>query len=295
MNTAAIEVINLTKKYDRFTAIENMNLIIESNKIHGLLGRNGAGKTTLLNIVATHNFPTSGGVKIFGEEAWTKSEVLQKVCYIRENPIYPFNFKLKNIFDIVSDFYPNWNENLALELVDKFNLNLEKKARQLSRGMLSALGVIIGLASRAPLTILDEPALGLDAVARQTLYDSLLEEYCNHPRTILLSTHLIDEVSKIFENVIIIKDGEIILNDDADFLRNRGYYFLGNKAELKKVVKEKTILNEQMFGNQSQIAIFDELTEAEKVTAKENGIDINSIPMQKLFVYLTEDRKEVQL
>lgn len=295
MNVPAVETTNLTKKYGRFTAIENMDLVIEPNKIHGLLGRNGAGKTSLLNIVATHNFPTSGQVKIFGEDPLTESEVLKKVCYVRENTVYPFNFKLKSVLDIVSDFYPYWDADFAQELVHRFNLNPDKKLRQLSKGMFSALGAVIGLASRAPLTILDEPSLGLDAVARETFYDSLLEDYMNHPRTILLSTHLIDEVSKIFEKIVIVKEGKVILNDNADLLRNKGHYLSGNKGPIEELVKGKMILNQQNFGSKMKVAIFSELLDEEKEKAKQNDIDINSIPMQKLFVYLTEDRNEVKL
>lgn len=289
--TCVVETNNLTKRYGSFTALEQMNLRLEANKIYGLLGRNGAGKSTLLNLITTQNIPTAGEIKIFGENPWDNSRVLRQMCYIRENATYPYYFRLKAILRIAADFYPNWSMDLADDLIDSFELDVEKKVIQLSRGMRTALGVIIGMASRAPLTIFDEPVLGLDAVARQTLYDRLLQDYSEYPRTIIMSTHLIDEVSMLFEEVIIMNKGKLILQEEAERVRNRGYYLSGKKDLVLQFASGKEIVNEQHLGGQSQIAIFGDLMTEEKAKASGMGIEVSTIPLQKLFVYLTEKEK----
>lgn len=291
--TLAVQTKNLTKRYGKFTAVDQMSISLEANKIYGLLGRNGAGKSTLLNLLATHNLPTEGEVRIFGAHPWDNSTVLRRMCYIRENATYPYYFRLKAVLQIAADFFPNWDAGFAAELMDSFELDREKKVLQLSRGMRSALGVVIGLASRAPLTIFDEPVLGLDAVARQTLYDRLLQDYSECSRTFIISTHLIDEVSMLFEEIIMMSKGRLVLHDEAERLRNRGYYLSGKKDLVAEFVRGKEVINEQSLGGQSQIAVFGELQTEEKERASRTGIEISTIPLQKLFVYLTEKRKEV--
>ena len=108
--------------------------------------------------------------------------------------------------------------------VDDFNLPLKRRIKKLSRGMLSAVGIVIGLASRAPLTIFDEPYLGLDVVSRGLFYDRLMEDYLEHPRTVILSTHLIDEVSNLLEHVLVIDNGKLIIDEDAEDLRGKSVY-----------------------------------------------------------------------
>lgn len=289
--TLAVETKNLTKRYGKFTALDGMNLSLEENKIYGLLGRNGAGKSTLLNLLTTQNIPTAGKMQIFGEDPWENSRVLQKICYIRENAIYPYHFRLRVILQIAADFFPNWSADFAADLIDAFELDLGKKVFQLSRGMKTALGVTIGLASRAPLTILDEPALGLDAVARQIVYDRLLQDYSEHPRTILMSTHLIDEVSTLFEQVVIMDKGKLILQDETELLRDKGFYLAGKKDLVLEFAKGKEMIDEQHLGGQSQVAIFNQLTAEETSKAVDMGIEVSVIPLQKLFVYLTEKEK----
>ena len=290
--TSAIEFKHISKGYGQFTALDDVNLTIEENKIYGLLGRNGAGKTTLLNILATHTFQSSGQVSVFGKDVAATPEVVHNICYVRENSIYPYGFKLKYILEIARNFYPNWSDEFASELVEAFDLNLEKKVRQLSRGMRSSIGIVIGLASRAPLTVFDEPVLGLDAVARQVLYDRLLEDYSNFPRTFILSTHLIDEVSSLFEKIVILRDGKVILHEDAENLRAKGYYLSGNRAAVTELAQNLRTLHTQTLGGTSQVAVYGELSPTLETAAAKENVEISAIPLQKLFVYLTEKRGE---
>lgn len=197
MRTIA-EVQGLTKSFGDVTVVHDVSFTLEANKIYGLLGRNGAGKTTIMHMLTAQLFPTSGELLVFGEAPYENNRVLSKICFIKESQKYPDSFRVIDVIELCPSIFPNWNQELASKLLNDFNLPLTRRIKKLSRGMLSSVGIVIGLASRAPLTIFDEPYLGLDAVARNLFYDRLIEDYAEHPRTIVLSTHLIDEVSLIF-------------------------------------------------------------------------------------------------
>jgi ABC-2 type transport system ATP-binding protein len=156
--------------------------------------------------------------------------VLSRVCFVRESQKYPDDAAPIHALRAARLFFPNWDQQLADRLADEFQLPMKRRIKKLSRGQLSAVGVIIGLASRAEITFFDEPYLGLDAVARQIFYDRLLEDYVEHPRTIILSSHLIDEVANLIERVIVIDDGRILLDEDTDAVRGRASTVVGDAA-----------------------------------------------------------------
>src|SRR4051795_12298725 len=143
------------------------------------------------------------------------------MAVIKEGQRYPDLFRVRDALDAAAMLFPNWDDDLARSLLRDFDLPEKRTIKKLSRGMNSAVGIVIGLASRAELTLFDEPYLGLDAVARQLFYDRLLADYAEHPRTILLSTPLIDEVANLLEHVIVIDRGRIVVDANADDLRGR--------------------------------------------------------------------------
>lgn len=200
----AVEINRLTKSFSQVTAIDEVSFSLEAGKIYGLLGRNGAGKTTIMHMITAQLFPTSREIKVFGQHPYENNRVLSQICFIKESQKYPDSFRVIDVLEAAQAFFPNWDRDYAYSLIEEFRLPLKRGMKKLSRGMLSSVGIVIGLASRAPLTIFDEPYLGLDAVARNLFYDRLLEDYSEHPRTVVLSTHLIDEVSNILEHVIVI-------------------------------------------------------------------------------------------
>ena len=188
--THVIEVKNLTKRYRDVVAVDDVSFTIEKDTIYGLLGRNGAGKTTVMSILTAQNFATRGDVRVFGESPYENAKVLSRMCFVRESQKYPDDALPTHAFATAKLFFPNWDDDLAARLVDDFQLPLKTRIKKLSRGQLSAVGVIIGLASRAEITFFDEPYLGLDAVARQIFYDRLLEDYTEHPRTASVSSSM---------------------------------------------------------------------------------------------------------
>lgn len=180
-----IEIKNLYKSYGKTEVLKGINLNLEENKIYGLLGRNGAGKTTLLNIISNQIRKTSGEVKLYGENVFENPKQVENICIVKDSGFGMEEIKVKKIFEAARMLYKNWDEEYKNQLVKEFDLNVRKKYNKLSRGNQTKVGLIVGLASRAKLTIFDEPSLGLDAATRYKFYNLLLEDFENNPRTII--------------------------------------------------------------------------------------------------------------
>lgn len=287
-----VEVNGLTKTYGDFTAVDNVSFKLEEEKIYGLLGRNGAGKTTIMHMLTAQLFPTSGELKVFGESPFENNRVLSRVCFIKESQKYPDNFRIIDALEVAELFFPNWDREYALSLVAEFQLPLKRRIKKLSRGMLSAVGIVIGLASRAPLTIFDEPYLGLDAVARSMFYNRLIEDYSQHPRTVVLSTHLIDEVSKMLEHVILLNKGKVIVDQDADALRGRAFTVVGPAAKVEQFVAGKETIHREPFAGMLSATVVASLYAGERKQAEALGLEIAPVSLQELVVHLTNSQSE---
>ena len=290
--TAVIEVEHLTKRYGTTLALDDVSLSLEPNAIYGLLGRNGAGKTTLMSILTAQAFATSGSVRVFGEKPYENARVLQRVCFVRESQRYPEDATPAHAFAIARLFFPRWDEDLARELVAEFRLPLDKRIKKLSRGQLSSVGVILGLASRAELTFFDEPYLGLDAVARQVFYDRLLEDYAEHPRTIVLSSHLIDEVASLIERVVLLDGGRVLLDEPTDDLRGRAATIVGDADAVERFVAGREVIGRERLGHVLAATVYGALSADDRVRLRELGLDVSPVSLQQLVVRTTRTAEE---
>ena len=283
---AVVEVEGLSKRFGQLTAVDNATFSIEENLIYGLLGRNGAGKTTMMQLITGQDFLSEGSIRLFGVNPVENARALAGVCFVKESQKYPDDFKPKHVLKSAPWFFPNWDAEFAERLVADFRLPLNRRIKKLSRGQLSSIGVIVGLASRAPLTFFDEPYLGLDAVARQIFYDRLLEDYSEHPRTVVLSTHLIDEVSNLLEHVIVIDDGKIIMDDSADELRGSATTVAGSRATVDQFTAGREILHVDQLGGLSSVTV-GRLSPAERQAATAAGLELAPVSLQQLIVRVT--------
>lgn len=288
--SAVIRVDGLDKTYghgpNAVHAVAEASFALEENRIHGLLGRNGAGKTTLMQLLTGQEFANAGTVEVFGESPVENARVLDRVCFIKESQRYPDDFRVKHVLRSAPWFFPEWDEGFADDLVERFRLPLNRRMKKLSRGQLSAVGVIVGLASRAPLTFFDEPYLGLDAVARQLFYDTLLADFAEHPRTVVLSTHLIDEVSNLLEHVVVIDEGRIIIDADAEELRGSAIDVVGARSAVESFTAGREVLHRSALGGlaTATIAGLDETGRAEARTA---GLELAPVSLQQLVIRTT--------
>ena len=283
---AVIEVAGLTKRFGDVLAVDDATFRVEENQISGLLGRNGAGKTTMMQLLTGQDFRTSGSVRVFGENPVENSRVLSNVCFVKESQRYPEDFKPTHVFRSAAWFFPHWDAAFADRLIADFRLPLNRRIKKLSRGQVSAIGVIVGLASHAPLTFFDEPYLGLDAVARQTFYDRLLEDYAENPRTVVLSTHLIDEVSNLLEHVLVIDEGRIIVDSSAEELRGSATTVAGSRAAVDGFVGTREVLHRDDLGGLASVTI-GRLSPAERLAASEAGLELAPVSLQQLIVRMT--------
>ena len=272
----------MSKRYGPLAALDDVSLELAENTIHGLLGRNGAGKTTLMRILTGQAFATSGTVEVFGQHPYENAGVLSRVCFIKESQHYPEKFRVKHALRAAALLYPNWDDAYAASLLADFAVPAGARISKLSRGQLSAVGVIIGLASRAPLTLFDEPYLGLDAVARQLFYDRLLADYTEHPRTIVLSTHLIDEVSDLIEHVVLLDRGRVLINTDAESLRGEAVAVTGPADTVERFAAGYQELHRERIGGSLRVT----LTGARD--RYEPGLDFEPVSLQQLVVRTTQ-------
>ncbi|GMM97140.1 ABC transporter ATP-binding protein [Microbacterium luteum] len=286
--TAVIEVNGLTKRYRDTVAVDDVSFTIEKDTIYGLLGRNGAGKTTVMSILTAQNFATSGDVTVFGQQPYENAHVLQRMCFVRESQKYPDDATPLHAFRAAKLFFPNWSQALADELVAAFRLPLKRRIKKLSRGQLSAVGVIIGLASRAEITFFDEPYLGLDAVARQIFYDRLVADYSEHPRTVVLSSHLIDEVSHLIERVLVIDEGRILMDESTDDVRDRAANIVGDAAAVDAFAAGREVIHRESLGRVASVTVLGALTDDDRRRLAEADLEVASVSLQQLIVRLTQ-------
>jgi ABC-2 type transport system ATP-binding protein len=267
-------------------AVESVSFRLEENRIYGLLGRNGAGKTTLMSLLTGQEFADGGRIEVFGQSPVENAGVLERICFIKESQKYPDDFRVKHVLRTAPWFFPNWDQEFADRLVRDFRLPLDGRLKKISRGQFSAVGVVVGLASRAPLTFFDEPYLGLDAVARQLFYDRLLEDYAEHPRTVVLSTHLIDEVSDLLEHVLVIDEGRILVDSPSDELRGSATTVVGGRDAVAAFVGDRDVLHRDGIGGLVSVTVAG-LTETEKRAARDAGLELGKVSLQQLVVRLT--------
>ncbi|MDD4113005.1 MAG: ABC transporter ATP-binding protein [Herbinix sp.] len=279
----SIEIKNISKNFGNTCALDGVSLNFEENRIYGLLGRNGAGKTTLLNIITNRIFSDDGEVFVDGIPARENDEALRKIYMMGEKNFYPENMKIKEIFRWSKEFYPDFDLEYANKLADIFDLNLNKNVKSLSTGYNSIFKVIIALSVNTPYVLLDEPVLGLDANHRDVFYKQLIEKYSNSPATFVISTHLIEEVSSVIEDVIIIKKGRIIRNESREELMSVGYTVSGMASLVDKYIKDKEVIGVDVIGGLKSAYIMGHLSK----DMVPEGLEITKMDLQKLFVQLT--------
>lgn len=208
-----IQIKNITKKYNNLTALDDVSFSFEFGKIYGLLGRNGAGKSTLINIIANRIFADEGMILVDDIPAKENMQVHEKVFCMSEADLYDKDLKIKEHFRWINRFYDCFDLNKALTIAKMFDLDINKKFRSLSKGYQSIFKLTAALSLNIPYVIFDEPVLGLDANHRELFYELLLQDFENNERTIIIATHLIEEVTNIIEEVVLIDHGKIILQD----------------------------------------------------------------------------------
>ena len=291
MTGYAIHTESLSLSYGDDPALTDVDLDLAANRIHGLLGRNGAGKTTLMSVLAALRRGT-GTVQVNGQDPFENEAVMEGVCLIRESGDFMVDRRLRANLDFLQQARPHFDRPYADSLLKAFGLDPRKKPKALSRGQASAFGAVVGLATRAPLTMFDEVHLGMDAPSRQRFYDELLRDFSEHPRTIILSSHLISEVEHLLETVTILHEGRLLLSGEADDLHSQGATLTGPSEVVDRHAGNLAVIGTRDLGPTRQVTVFGDLDESALAAAERDGLQIGAVPLQDLFIHLTETLPE---
>ncbi|MBS4205692.1 ATP-binding cassette domain-containing protein [Lederbergia citrea] len=287
-----IECTNVTKKYGRINVLDKMTFSIEENKMTGLIGRNGAGKTTLLKILSGFIRETSGEVQVFSEGPFNSLFVSANSIFIDDQMTFPPALNLAEILEEASRFYENWDAELAQGMFDYFSFNPHQYHRNLSKGLMSTFNMIIGLSARCALTIFDEPTTGMDASVRKDFYRALLKDYIAHPRSIIISSHHLNEVEDLLEDLLLIKDGKAHLHLPISELKEWAIALQGKKSTVAGWTMGREVLHEKQMGPSSIYSVVkNDFTEADIQSARLDGLEITSVSSSDVCVYLTSKHK----
>lgn len=273
-----IELKQVTKQYGQATVLKNITLSIEEPGIYCLLGRNGAGKTTLLKSIAGYQNITSGSIQVDGK-AITTSTLDTGVSYI-ENFAKHFNLPVQKLLRIASEVNPNYDYDFAAEMMDRFELEGKKKFRHLSLGMKTMVSTIICLASNKDVILLDEPVLGFDALMRVEFYDILTESFQKHPRIILVSTHIIEEIAKTIQKLILIDRGSVRFFDTLQAVETKAFCISGLQKDVEAATKGRNVIGQDVVGGLVTSYIFDNPPE------ETGSLEIRPLSLQEFFIQM---------
>jgi len=271
-----IEFKNTTKRYGGTLALDRISLSIPDDGIYCLLGRNGAGKTTFLKLLAGHIAATSGEIIVDGK-AVSPGHMPENVNFI-ENGSVQFNMKIGDLIGVASEIQDGFDLEFARRMAVRFGLDPNKKFRQLSFGMKTMLNTIITLSNTGGIILLDEPTLGFDAIMRDQFNTLLLESYSAYPRVVIVSTHLIDEISKVTQRLIIIEEGRILLEAGIDEIDEKAYTISGQAAAVAPLLEGLNCIGRTEIGPLMAAHIY-----GERIAPPE-GVQISRLGLQDFFI-----------
>ncbi|MCI6108318.1 MAG: ABC transporter ATP-binding protein [Tenericutes bacterium] len=213
-----VEFKNLSKNYGTKQALVDVNITFEKGKIYGLLGPNGSGKTTMIKIINDLLQPSGGEILVNGKEPGIESKKI--ISYLPERTYLNMNMKVSELIQFFKDFYDDFDEEKATKLLEKLKINKTDRLKNMSKGTKEKVQLIMVMSRKAELYILDEPIGGVDPASRDYILDTILTNF-NEGASIIICTHLIADIEKILDQVIFINQGKIVLNEDADTIRNK--------------------------------------------------------------------------
>ncbi|MCI1902393.1 MAG: ABC transporter ATP-binding protein [Bifidobacteriaceae bacterium] len=278
-----IELHNVTKRYGGTTAIRQMSLTVSEPGIYCLLGKNGAGKTTLMKLLAGFIDSSEGMIAVNGATV-SRRRMPSSVHFI-ESTAVQFNMKLKDLLATASELSADFDRDFAMEMVARFGLDADRRFKHLSLGMKAMFNTILALASNSKVILLDEPTLGFDAIMRKQFNDLLLESYAAHPRIIIVSTHLIDEIERVAQKLIIINDGELLLQTDLDDIDEHAYSLSGSVKAVGRAIVGLKCIGTTTMGSVMAAYVYDERIEPPE------GVTLERLSLEDFFINIVGGNK----
>ena len=246
--TSLVTARNVSKHYVKLRAVDDISFDIEKGCITGLIGPNGAGKTTLLKALLGLT-DCQGSLSVLGLDPFRqRKELMQNICFIADVAVLPRWIRVNQLLDFVEAIHSNFSRKKAEDLLAKTKIPPKAKVRQLSKGMVTQLHLSIITAIDATLLILDEPTLGLDIIFRKDFYGNLLEDYFNEERTIMITTHQVEEIENLLTDVMFINDGRIVLDASMEALPEQFVELLASGDNAEEARKLNPIYERDVFG-----------------------------------------------
>ena len=252
---ACIEAHGLRKAFGATVALDGIDIRVEEGRILGIIGPNGAGKTTALNAILGL-IPYQGSLKVLGRDPWTERERLMcDVCFISDVAVLPRWIRVSQALDYVAGVHPRFDRAKAEGFLAKTSIRLTNKVRELSKGMVTQLHLALIMAIDARLLVLDEPTLGLDILYRKQFYDSLLNDYFDRSRTIVVATHQVEEIEHVLTDLMFINRGHIVFQSSMDEFESRYLEVMVHPEKAAAARALKPMRERQVFGG--SILLFD--------------------------------------
>jgi ABC-2 type transport system ATP-binding protein len=284
---ACIEARGLRKTFGATIALDGINLHVEEGRILGIIGPNGAGKTTALNAILGLT-PYEGELKVLGRDPWTsRDEIVRDVSFIADVAVLPRWIRVSQVLDYVAGVHKRFDRVKAEGFLAKTTIKRGSKVRELSKGMVAQLHLAVVMAIDAKLLVLDEPTLGLDILFRKQFYDSLLNDYFDHTRTIVVTTHQVEEIQDVLTDVMFIDRGRIVLESSMEQFESRYTELMVRPEHVAAARALKPIYERQLFGR--NIFLFDSADRQQLATLG----DVRTPSIADLFVAVIGGQTQV--
>ncbi len=287
-----IEIKNVSKKYDKVTALDNLNCVIKDNCIYGLVGANGAGKSTLLRLINSIFIPDKGTIKIGGEDVFDNEKIKQKMVFISDDLFFYPSYTLMDTAKYYEAMYPKFDLIHLKELADLFHLDLNRKISTFSKGMKRECALICALSTNCEYMFFDETFDGLDPVVRNTMKKLLMKQMEEQKTTIIMTSHNLRELEDICDNLGLLYKGGILFESDIDNIKTKMFKIqISLKHDFDKDdFKELNILSFKKHGSVATIIINDEQGNSKKLLEDKDPLILDYLPLtlEEVFIYEME-------
>ncbi len=283
MSVLVCETITKNKNNN---SIRSFNYNFLDKRIYSIIGKKDSGKNILLNIIAGKEKPESGCVYLDGEPLYNNSKMKKRICFLNKRTKFPAIFTVNNVFSKMNSLYPKWDNKYAHELIEYFNIKATSLYSSLSKNNKHLLLGICSLASRANITIYDDPVSDCDVKIRYDFYNFLYNHHQRYPRTIILATDYADEIDYLFDKVLFLDKGNLIDFFTRNELKNNFRYLTGKVEVLKSLLSGIKVIGVEQRGGTLTVCIRKKLTKDETRKFQKYLIQISEVPIQKIFIYL---------
>jgi ABC-2 type transport system ATP-binding protein len=283
-----IDKVSVTIKNEEI--LSDINANFTPGKIYGLLGRNGAGKTTLISLIASYRKVDQGSITLDGKTIYENDEMMQHVNFIyNTKETSTETDQVKEYVESHAMFRNDFDQDYAYELLKKFKIDDSKSFNDLSQGQQAAVNATLGLASLSKVTIFDEVTNGMDAPTRELFYEEVLETEDRENRIIILSTHIISEMEHLFDEIVMMHNGKILLQEPTNDLLEKGFTVAGKAEKVRDFTLNKNVIKVKFLGALQIDTVIGYLSPEEMAYVEDNHLDISRLALQELFISLTND------